>query len=101
SGKAHAGGTWMAGSSPAMTDGRVLPPRSDRVELPGDVVGDAPQPADIGLADQRVGMPLMPPVEQVDILAAAVGGLDVGLLRGADDERQGPDRLVVGNVDQL
>ena len=57
-------------------------PRSDRVELPGDVVGDAPEIADVGLADERIGAALVPPIEQVDVLPLVESRLDVGLLRG-------------------
>ena len=74
---------------------------SDGVELPGDVVGDAPEIADVGLADERIGAPLVPPVEQVDILAACEGGRDVRLFRRPDDQDQRPDRLVVGRIYEL
>src|SRR5579872_4078466 len=52
---------------------RNLNRRLDRVELPGDVVGDAPQPADVALSDQRVGVAAMAPVEQVDVLPVLEG----------------------------
>ncbi len=47
---------------------------SDRVELPGDIVRNSPEIADIGLADECVGAALMPPVKQVDVLSASQGG---------------------------
>jgi len=46
--------------------GPDLPPYtgcSDRVELPGDVVGNSPKIADFGLPDEGVGPPLVPPVQ--------------------------------------
>jgi|SRR6516162_3473064 len=36
---------------------------SDGIQLPGDVVGDPPEIADVGLADERIGAPLMPPIQ--------------------------------------
>src|SRR5215472_8298076 len=74
---------------------------SDRVELPGDVVGDAPEIAGIGLSDERVSTPLVPPVQQVDVLTARQRGRDVRLFRRADNQAQRPDRLVVGRIDEL
>src|SRR5215472_13333984 len=74
---------------------------SDRVELPGDVVSDVPEIAGIGLTDERVSAPLVPPIEQIDILPASKGGRLIGLFRRADNQAQRPDRLVVGRVDEL
>ena len=69
---AKAGGSLWA---PAFAGATVF--ASDRVELPGDVVGDAPEIADIGLANERIGASLVPPVEEVDVLAPRQGGRSV------------------------
>src|SRR5262252_2473685 len=74
---------------------------SDCVELPGDVVRNPPEITDIGLPDERIGAPLMPPIEQIDILPAGKGGRNVRFLRGPDDQAQRPDCLIVGCVYQL
>ena len=87
--------------APGPSGGRWGQGTSDRVELPGDVVGDAPEIADIGLPDEDVGSPLMPPVKQVDVLPAVEGRLHVRLFRRADDQGQRADRLVVGGIDEL
>ncbi len=47
--------------------------RSDRIELPGDILGNSPKIADIGLAYERVAAPLVPPIQQVDVLTAIEG----------------------------
>src|SRR5882672_10658837 len=75
--------------------------RSNRVELPGHVVGDAPEPTDIGLSDEHVGTALMAPVQEVDILPAFEGPWDVSLFGGADQQGQGGDRLIVGDIDEF
>src|SRR6185437_16342008 len=75
--------------------------RLDRVELIGDVVVDVPEIADIGGADERVGMAVMTPVEQIDVVAAREGRREIRLRRGADHHRQRPERLVVGGVVEL
>ena len=36
---------------------------SDCIQLPGDIVGDPPEIANFGLADQGIGAPLMPPIK--------------------------------------
>src|SRR3984893_13493608 len=74
---------------------------SDRVELPGDVVGDSPKIADFGLPDECVGPPLVPPIQQVDVLTTIEGRRNVRQLRGPDDQGQRTDRLVVGRIDEL
>src|SRR4051794_31645988 len=40
----------------------------NRPQLPGDIVGDAPEIADIGLPDERIGAALIAPIEYADIL---------------------------------
>src|SRR5215472_16047759 len=87
----------IAGQRPAVSS----MPTSDRVELPGHVVGDAPEIAGIGLSDERVSSPLVPPIEQIDILPASKGGRQIGLFRRADNQAQRSDRLIVGRVDEL
>src|SRR5215831_9077871 len=52
---------------------------SDSVKLPRDIIGDPPEIADVGLADECVGTPLMPPIQQVDVLAAVKGWRDIRL----------------------
>src|SRR5258708_664452 len=82
----------------------AFPPRidcSDRVELPGDVVGDTPKIADIGLPDESIGASLVAPVQQVDVLTTIEGRRNVRQLRGSDDQGQRTDRLVVGRIDEL
>jgi hypothetical protein len=59
--------------SPAQRERGLISAGSDRVELPGYVVGDAPEIADVGLADERVGAALVPPVEEIDVLPARQG----------------------------
>src|SRR5215472_18713100 len=71
----------IAGQRPAVSSMAT----SDRVELPGHVVGDAPEIAGIGLSDERVSSPLVPPVQQVDVLTARQRGRDVRLFRRADN----------------
>src|SRR5271167_3607719 len=73
---------------------------SDRIQLPRDIVGDPPEIADISLADECVGSPLMPPIQQIDVLTAVESRRDIGLFRRPDDQAQRPDRLVVGSIDE-
>src|SRR4029077_14603030 len=73
---------------------------SDSVKLPGDIVGDPPEIPDVGLADECVGTPLMPPIQQVDVLAAVKGRGDIRLFRRPDDQTQRSYRLVVGSVNE-
>src|SRR5215472_6576364 len=77
----------IAGRRPAVSSMAT----SDRVELPGHVVGNAPEIARIGLSDERVCAPLVPPVEQIDVLTTRQSGRDVWLFRRADDQTQRPD----------
>src|ERR1700730_5267904 len=74
---------------------------SDRGELPGDGAGDSPKIANFGLPDECVGPPLVPPIQQVDVLTAIESRRNVRQLRGSDDQGQRADRLVVGRIDEL
>src|SRR5690606_17974799 len=73
---------------------------SDRVELPGDVVREAPEIADVGLADDRVGAPAVAPPQDVQLVAVLEAGRDVLSLGRRDHDRQRADRLVVGRVEE-
>src|SRR4051812_31251238 len=73
----------------------------NRPQLPSDVVGDAPEIANIGLPDEGIGAAQVAPVQQVDVLPAFDRRRQIGLLRGGNDQRHRAERLVVGNIDEL
>ena len=54
--------------SPALGRGQAA--GSDGIELPGDVIANAPQVANVGLADEGIGASLMPPIKEVDVPGA-------------------------------
>src|SRR5487761_185223 len=75
--------------------------RLDGVELPSDVVVDVPEIADIGGANERIGVAVMPPVEDVEVLAAVERRRKIGFRRFRFDKGQRAEAFVVGRVEQL
>src|SRR3954470_23859324 len=73
----------------------------NRPQLPGDIVCDTPEIADIGLPDERIGAALIAPVEYVDILPPLDRRRQIGLLRGGNDQGHRTERLVLGDIDEL
>src|SRR5699024_3376905 len=53
----------------------------NRPQLPGDVINDAPEIAEISLPDQGVGAAVVAPVNQIDVLPALDRRRQIGLLR--------------------